>query len=918
MRRWMVGSVVGLGALLVLLGLVLPGILAGRIKEAVREQANASLKADVEIGDIAVSAFSQFPQLEVRIDDVAIRGREPYEGVDLMTFEALNLGVDLWSAVAGPAIEIQKVEWVSPKLDIRIEEDGSGNLDIFPEAETVEAEDDTAGAFALELQSLTVTGLDLDYADASLGFATQLRNFGTTLSGRVDQDVVTVAAFVDAEAWSLEEGGVLLLRNAALRADVDLDYGLETGAITLRDNLVNINELAVSFAGTVTPVGEDTDLDLTYASKQTSFKALLSMVPAAYIEGYEDVKADGTFTLAGTAKGRLPAEGDDLPGFSLDITVDDGQVQYPDLPSSIDDIALTMAVAHPQGPADATTIDISRFAFSVADAPMAGRLKLTHPVTDPNVVLVASGTLDFKKLGAAMPSEGLPPEGVVELDLAVEGRASDFEARNADEVRAIGTVNARNLMLVDTGYATPIRVSRMTLQFDPRVVDVPRLEMTWLGSDLSGTAQFDNFVPYMLGTAPLAGRIDTTSRTLDLRPFQGESTGEGKADEGSEGVVAVVPEDLDLKLGADYAEVLTSDFRMRDMKGQFSVADQSLVIDELTASMLGGRVRISGRYTAKTPESADIDFRIETIAFDLRQTVGEFETLSRIAPLLKGVNGAFDSDFAMTSRIDREGNPDLTALASKGAVRAQGLTFTPQALNAAAGKLNRPSLNSLELAQRSVEFVIEEGQLRFDPFDAIIGGLPARVSGGAGIVERTLDLAIGLDVPARSLAGSPLLKGLTGTGNTLGVDLDITGSYDAPKVGVKLADGASLGEAIADEALDRVGLGREERVAQATRRGDQLVAEAEARAASVRSNAKTQADNLRREGERTAKRLIREAGNNPIKKVAANKAADVTRKQANKAADRVESEANQRADRLVKEARDQRSKLIAEARSGGD
>ncbi|MEO0605006.1 MAG: hypothetical protein AAF211_26480, partial [Myxococcota bacterium] len=571
-RRWttIVGGLAALGVLLVALVLAIPVLFGSRIEQSVREQAGEGLLADVSMGDVELSLFAQFPLLEVRVDDVAVVNQAPYAGVSLLTFDSLALGVDLWSVVGGGPIEVHRVDWVEPAMDVRIEEDGSSNLDIFPPSDEAIAEDETATDFSVVLESLTISGLDLDYADASLGMVTQLRGLGTQLTGQFDPQTASISATTTAERWSLSEGGVGLVRDAALEASLDLDYALETGAITLRDNAFRLNELGLSFTGAVTPKGDDLDLDLTFASDQTSFKSLLSLVPAAYIEGYEDVKADGTFRLAGRVEGLLPAEGDDLPGFSLDIEVEDGQVQYPELPSSVEDIGLAMTIDHPPGPADTTVVDIPRFAFAVAGAPMAGSLRLENPTTDPLVALTAKGTLDFVKLAAAMPGEGLPTEGVVDLDVDLAGRSSDFEAQELDAVKAEGTIAARNLMITDTGYPTPIRVQRMQMAFSPALVDIPDLALSWLGSDLEISAKLDNFVPYALGKAALDGEAQLASKVLDLRPFQGETTEEAGDEPAAEGVVVVVPDDLGLTVQARFDEVVTNEFSLSDMVGQLS------------------------------------------------------------------------------------------------------------------------------------------------------------------------------------------------------------------------------------------------------------------------------------------------------------------------------------------------------------
>ena len=49
--------------------------------------------------------------------------------------------------------------------------------------------------------------------------------------------------------------------------------------------------------------GDDIETDLQFGTEQTSFKTLLSLVPAVYMNDYADLKASGDFTMSGSAKG---------------------------------------------------------------------------------------------------------------------------------------------------------------------------------------------------------------------------------------------------------------------------------------------------------------------------------------------------------------------------------------------------------------------------------------------------------------------------------------------------------------------------------------------------------------------------------------------------------------------------------------
>ena len=61
----------------------------------------------------------------------------------------------------------------------------------------------------------------------------------------------------------------------------------------LRDNYLLINDLKLNFAGMVAMPEDDIETDLTFKSEQTSFKSLISLIPAVYMTDYRILKPAG-------------------------------------------------------------------------------------------------------------------------------------------------------------------------------------------------------------------------------------------------------------------------------------------------------------------------------------------------------------------------------------------------------------------------------------------------------------------------------------------------------------------------------------------------------------------------------------------------------------------------------------------------
>jgi hypothetical protein len=76
---------------------------------------------------------------------------------------------------------------------------------------------------------------------------------------------------------------------------------------------------------------------------------------------FSAVKTSGKLALNGMAKGTYNET--TLPGFNLNLKVDDASFQYPDLPKKVEQIAIDLNVMNPGGDPDRTVVNLKKFHF---------------------------------------------------------------------------------------------------------------------------------------------------------------------------------------------------------------------------------------------------------------------------------------------------------------------------------------------------------------------------------------------------------------------------------------------------------------------------------------------------------------------------------------------------------------------------
>jgi uncharacterized protein involved in outer membrane biogenesis/vacuolar-type H+-ATPase subunit H len=924
-------AVVGLVVLVVVGLLALPSLLKGPVTSKVDQLLAENVNADVKLGGLELSLLRTFPRLGVKVTGLEIHNHAPFEGVTLAKVGELSVGLDLWSVVTGNTFQIQSIELVQPELHVVIDEQGRMNTDIAKGGSAAQPEpqqEQTSSGFGLRLRDLDLKGASVRFDDRREG-GTRVVLGGIDLGahGSFSDEVSHLAVKGLIGETTLKSGGMALLKNAQTQVDAAVDYTASTGAVAFGESRVQINAFPVAFQGSLLPQGDDYVVDVAFETEESAFSSLLSLVPAAFSESFSGLSSQGTIAFQGTAKGRYSADGT-YPGLTLALTARDARFQYPGLPA-VENIDLDVAVDHPEGDLDQTVVDVKKIGFRTADTPFTGRTRISHPMTDPEIDADFRGRLDVAALRAALPSmaDSIPASGRLDMDLAVAGRASDFQAPNPDRIKASGTVKAVDLRPPTEDWPADLRLATMEMSFSPEKVDVRDLLVRYGKSDLSASGTVNNVVGYALGAGDLTGALQVSSKYLDLRPFQGDEdeAPEQEPEEGAvpeDGVIAAVPKGVQLTVDGTFDRVVTEQFSVSNAVGQVEVADQEVRLKDVKADAFGGEVQLSGKYAATTTESADLDLNIDSYKLDLKKMLRTFQTLRDLAPVLSDAMGSIDAGISLVTRLKKDGTPVIEELSSRGILGASNLTVRPASMKKVGDQLGNDGYSTLDLGGSRLSFSLEKGSFNMEPTKVKLGGLAATLQGSAAVVNRTLDFRFDTKVPTKSLQGTPLLAAAK---QAFGAKIDLVvrlqGPWDGPKVAVSIDGFDSVGEVVEGVVEAVVGASASELIAAAERQGDALIAAARTSAADLLAEAQKAADTLLGEADKQGKKLIREA-KNPVAEIAAKEAVKAIDKEAQKAADKVLAEAKKAGDKLVDEAEAKKASLVAEAQGkatgGGD
>ncbi|HLV24958.1 MAG TPA: AsmA-like C-terminal region-containing protein [Gemmatimonadales bacterium] len=923
--RKLVIALVSVFAVLLLLLIAIPLMFSGQISERLQAEAGKRVNAKVAWSGASLGLLRNFPNLSLKLNDLTITGVGAFEGDTLAATEQFGLVLDLGSVLRnirrGDAIVVRQVQLNNPVARLLVLEDGTANWDIMREQPDAAA--DTSGAMSLSLKRLAVSDGDIRFENRQSGLLATVIGLDHTLSGDLTQDVVNLATRTSADSVSVRFAGVPYLSDAALELEADVNANMVERKFTFANDMLRLNNLELAFNGSVAVGEENTALDMTFSTPSTDFRDILSLVPAIYTSDFESLETSGTMTVDGSVTGEYGPNA--FPALVLNANVENGTFRYPDLPLPAREIFLNLAVTNPGGDVDSTVVEVSRLHLQLGDRPLDARFVMRNPVSDPDIDLSLTGSVDLADVGRTVKLENVNElSGIVAADLAMRTRRSWVDARQYDRISARGTLDARSIALQSATLPHAMNLDSLLLRFTPQHAELTAASGTIGNSDFRATGELDNLLGFALHDQELRGRATVASNHFDLNEWRSE-------EEATE--VVPVPANLDFTADIRADSVSFSTFGMTNARGALRVKDERITLDGFRLNMFGGGVVASGFYetTDIAAPSFDVDLAVEQL--DIPTAVASVTTIQALAPIARYATGALSANLDLVGVMGQDMSPVLSALTGRGAFETGKLVVEGfPALVRLSDLLSLEQLRNPALDAVRSSFEIVDGRLHVRPFDVNLGPLALTVSGSNGI-DQTLDYDIAMAIPSSMLgsAANDAIGRLASQAGRAGINLqaaevvslnvDVTGSVTSPTVspnfagtagslteGVRQAVETEVEDRIAD-VEQRVDSAREAATQRAREEAARLVAEAEEQADRIRQEGDSLAAKLRREGEEQADALL-ERATNPAARIAARAAADRLRSESGQQADRIEREADERADALVARAQQRAEELV--------
>lgn len=919
-------TIIILIAVILVLIIVLPIIFKPQLIEIAKSEINKNVEAKVEFTDFKLNLIRNFPRLYVGLNELSVVGLDEFEGDTLAALKSFSVSVNVLSLLGDEGIKVKSILLDEPKLMAIVLENGLANWDIAKESDTEEIPDTSAAessSFHIQLQKFEIRNASIGYYDAKSDMQASLDGFNFILSGDMTQDYTDLNIFSKTDRLNLVMGGIRYLKDAVLGLQIDLGADLANMNFKFQENEISLNEFTFGFDGEVKMIDEDIETDLTYHTKETSFKTLLSLIPAIYMNDFQDIETSGQLALSGYVKGIYSESDSTLPDVGLELNVSKAMFRYPDLPKSVDDVNIQVNLAVDGDDMDLTTVDVNQFHLLIAENPVDAVVHVKTPISDPEVEAKITGKFNLASFMDIIPLEDINLKGQVDMNLELGGRMSMIENEQYEDFKADGRLALSGFEYSSPDLPKEVLINDVILDFSPQYVDLSSFDVQIGQSDIQLKGKLENFIPFIFEDGTVSGNLDFTSSLLDINELIPESEENVVVEEDTSALSVVeIPTNIDFLLTAALNRVIYDNIELSNIGGMIKVKDGKAIMDNLKMNLLEGTVTLNGEYNTQdmTKPEALLDFDISTI--NIQSAFNTFNSVQSLAPFARNLNGDMSVQLKYNSLLGSDMLPLLETIEGYGKLQSDSIQMMSSKtfdLISSALKLSDTRTNTFK--DLNISFNIHQGRVFVEPFEASLGNIDMVIGGDQGL-DQTMNYLVKMKIP-RSEFGSganQVIDNLAAEAQSLGlniqpgefvnVDVNVSGTFTDPKIGLGLKESGG-------SAVEQVKQQLEETVKQEIqKKKDEVIERVDEEAQKLIQQAEKEKENLVEAAEKAAATLIDEADANAKKlENEAEGKGRIAELAAKRAADKIRSEGRNKADKLVKEAEEKGDKLIEAARA---
>lgn len=668
-----------------------------RLKAIILPKIQAATKREVNIKEIGLSIF---PTFGVKVDGLSIENRKGpgFSERPLLHLDEFVLDVKLLPLLAN-RFEVNQLVFHKPSILLEVNKDGEENFSDAQKEEGKEQEREkgltvrAGGGGSLLLSNFEIKDGEFEYVNMKENRALRMKGLDMRLRVETIAEVneMRTESEVKIARFSYGTREKPLIDSLPLSLKQKSKIIVEENTLTLEQGDLDIQGLKFRMVGALTVVDEKPSfVDFTVNSENLDLEQILSLLPRGLLKETESAEIKGNSRIGAAIKGDV-GEGK-WPEISVEASLSDGKIQYPNLPKAISDVSFKAKLV---SSGSASKLEVTDFSAKFGQNPVKMRIvfnDLSDPVVDADIdaVLNLSEVKEFYPLEA-----GKELSGLVRARVSIKGKPSAPLA-----MKGSGTLELRNV--VAGSAETAVRNLNGVVAVSNQLIETKGLKMNYGPSDLTLSFALRNYLSAIFPSVHEKSRQKTAepSMNLSLTSTYFESTP-------SKEPIVLPPFDVDATVRiSKFVYKGKEPFECTDLQGKISASEKVLRLKNVSLQALAGSINATGTIDLRNPKEPQFDISTEVNGVDGHALLKRFSSFG------EHLFGKFSVTVALKGALNDTLGLISKSLSGDGNVRlADGKVTGYPVLARLSSFLELPELREFTFKSWSGAFKISDGKI---------------------------------------------------------------------------------------------------------------------------------------------------------------------------------------------------------------
>lgn len=442
-------------AVILFLLFIIPLLFPGKIASEVKKIANERLDTKMDFSKSKLSFFTHFPSLTVSLDDISLTGSAPFRNDTLLKADQVAFGINLKRLIFDSEVKINKLYVSNALINVMVNEKGQANYNIYVAPENRKEKDPNTPeqGTAIKLERIDLENCHVKYNDRSAKILVDAKGFNYIGKGNLSDDIFDLNTDAKIDTLDFYYDRTAYLRKKAVRADLITRINTNALSFILQKNELQINKLPLEFTGLFTILRDGYKINIKAASKNTTVKDLLSVMPPEYLSWLDETEISGRSDLVLSFRGDYNVSKNQKPNLAFNLKVKDGAVNYQNAPVPLTDFQMDLNAMLPSLDTEQLLVNLRTLRFKVGEKDYFNAYLHSKGLSEMNVDASIKGALDLAVVDAAIGLNTIDLKGILKTNIQAKGL---FSTSKKLFPKTIGGISLRNGWLKTDSYPNPI------------------------------------------------------------------------------------------------------------------------------------------------------------------------------------------------------------------------------------------------------------------------------------------------------------------------------------------------------------------------------------------------------------------------------------------------------------------------------